>query len=86
MVNTLRGNQVVAPDDLMDIPVGSIILVGKALHGGADKGETSVWFVFAKGKAAVIDEHYPHSETEDLDWFVSWEVTIVGKNEEYVTN
>ena len=84
--NLVSGNSIVAPEDLMDIPVGSLILVGKKLDADSKWKESeggSVWFVFHEGKAVVVDNHYPDGETEDLDWFVPWEVTIVGHNLEY---
>lgn len=88
MSNPLRGNNIVAPDELMDIPVGSIIHVGNTLPeyrkpNHPELEDTSVWFVFTAGKAVVIDSFYPASETEDLDWFKRWEVTILGTNQEY---
>lgn len=84
----IRGNKIVVPSELMSIPVGSIIHVGKKLPETDTKwveSEGSVWFVFTEGKAVVIDNSYPDSETEDLDWFLPWQVTIVGFNQEYVT-
>jgi hypothetical protein len=84
----LRGNKIVTPIELMKIPVGSVILVGKKLPEAAAKWDDSeggsVWFVFDEGKAVVVDDNYPDSETEDLDWFEPWEVTIIGFNQEYV--
>lgn len=83
----VKGNQIVEPKDLMTIPVGSLILVGSKLPTAAKhwaEGEGSVWFVFTEGKAVVIDNGYPDSETEDLDWFEPWQVTIIGSNNEYV--
>jgi hypothetical protein len=82
----IPGNTIVAPSELMEIPIGTLILVGKKLpHADAkwDEGAGSVWFVFTEGKAVVIDNHYPDSETEDLDWFEPWEVTVIGFNSEY---
>ena len=81
-----KGNTIVDPADLLNIPVGSIIHVGKKLEPAShwkDSEGSSVWFVFAPGKAVVIDLAYPDSETEDLDWFKPWQVTIVGFNLEY---
>lgn len=79
------GNTVVPPEQLMEIPVGSVILVGKALPGARVNTQeaSSVWFVYSEGKAEVVNSNFPHSETEDLDWFSRWEVTIIGRNEEY---
>lgn len=71
---------VVAPEDLMNVPVGSLISVGRRLSGGdvegADDGD-SLWHVFAVGKAKLVDGNYPASETEDLDWFKPWEVVVL---------
>jgi len=81
-----KGNTIVGPEDLLNIPVGSIIHVGKKLEPAARTGDfeaSSVWFVFAPGKAVVIDSAYPDSETEDPDWFKPWQVIIVGFNLEY---
>lgn len=137
------GNYTVEPYDLMNIPVGSIILVGAKLddvyvtseeeyidryisiaadpevvfyasclectwekvgdrlehdvfmhaaeHVKKEKKasvsqpqESSVWFVFSYGKAVLVDSHYPNGETEDLDWFKPWQVTVIGSNPEYV--
>ena len=83
MKDQVYGNTRVAPADLMSIPVGSIILVGKPLDETKQDNESSVWFVYSEGKAEIINSHYHHSETEDLDWFTRWEVTIVGFNKEY---
>lgn len=136
------GNYIVKPADLMNIPVGSIIIVGAKhdevhvlteedfidryisissdsetgfyaacldctwdmsgskveqevfahaqMHVKKEKAaslteaeEHSVWFVYASGKATVVDSHYPNGETEDLDWFRPWEVTVIGFNPEY---
>lgn len=81
----MLGNRVVPPAELLQIPVGSVIHVGKVLDEGTlHEGESSVWFVYRKGKAEVVDLHYPlDSETEDLDWFKPWEVTVIGFNQEY---
>jgi len=57
------------------IPVGSIILVR------LDDDPTdvaTVWEVINHGKAVVMDEHYPHGETEDLDWLIPADIYIVG--------
>jgi hypothetical protein len=88
MVNLPTGNREVAPKDLMNIPVGSVILVGRKLDENShwEDSPGSVWFVFSKGKAEVIDNHFPNSETEDLDWFVPWQVIIVGFNAEYAAS
>lgn len=82
------GNTVVPPEQLMEIPVGSVILVGKALPGAKVNAEeaSSVWFVYSEGKAELVNSKFPNSETEDLDWFTRWEVTIIGRNEEYACN
>ena len=70
----------VAPEDLMSIPVGSLISVGRRLSGDdvkwADDGD-SLWHVFAVGKAKLVNVDYPDSETEDLDWFKPWEVVVL---------
>ena len=87
MLRMPKGTVLVAPEDLMTIPVGSVIYVGKKidLTSHWDESEDgSDWFVFTEGKAMVIDLHYPDSETEDLDWFKPWQVIIVGRNEEYI--
>ena len=90
MFETLpKGNKAVAPADLMSIPIGSIILVGKKRdavnsHKWQESEHGSVWFVFAQGKAVVISNVYPDGETEDLDWFKPWEVVIIGTNAEYL--
>lgn len=136
------GNHIVEPSDLMDIPVGSIILVGDRLDNvyvtseeeyidryisiAADpevvfyasclectwekvgerleydvfvhaaehvkkekeasiynRKDSSVWFVFSPGKAVLVNSHYPEGETEDLDWFKPWQVTVIGFNSDY---
>lgn len=87
MLRMPKGTVLVAPEDLMAIPVGSVIYVGKKLDPTSHWDESedgSAWFVFTEGKAMVIDLHYPDSETEDLDWFKPWQVIIVGRNEEYI--
>lgn len=68
-------------EELMDIPVGSIILVSEPSNNETIDAEASIWFVFAPGKAVVVDNHFPNSETEDLDWFSRWTVTILGVNQ-----
>ena len=71
---------VVAPEDLMSIPVGSLISVGRRLSEndveGSDDGD-SLWHVFAVGKAKLVNGDYHNSETEDLDWFEPWEVVLL---------
>ena len=87
MHNMPKGTVLVQPNELMNIPVGSVIYVGKKLDSAShwDQSEDgSTWFVFTEGKAMVIDLHYPDSETEDLDWFKPWQVIIVGFNKEYI--
>lgn len=71
--------RVIAPEDLLEIPVGSVIYVGKKLdpdsHWGGGNG--SVWYVSWVGKASLMGSRFPYSETEDLDWFAPWEVSVL---------
>lgn len=70
---------VVAPEDLMSIPVGSLISVGRRLSGDdVERADgDSVWHVIAEGKGMLVNGDYPGSETEDLDWFEPWEVVVL---------
>lgn len=56
-------------DALNALPVGTIIRV-------KTETENHLWYVFTPTKASVLDEHFPHSETEDLDWFAPETVTV----------
>ena len=70
--------EIVDPEDLMNLPVGTVIMVQKKDTAIEYQVETrSLWVVWVPGKAQLINEHYPHSETEDLDWFESYEVKII---------
>lgn len=75
----------VPSEDLMDIPVGTLILISGPSNNDTIKATASVWLVFSPGKAVVVDEHFPDGETEDLDWFSRWTVTILGTNQSLYT-
>jgi hypothetical protein len=69
--------KIVKPSEAHKIPVGSIILVKPDLSFDPTQPAT-VWEVFAPNKAVIMDEHYPHGETEDVDFFHPAELAIVG--------
>lgn len=74
--------EVVPRNTLMNIPIGSVIEVGKKLiknsHWSEAK-EPSYWYVFTEGKAFHMSNDRAKGETEDLDWFSPWLVRIIHK-------
>lgn len=81
LMKTFLGDNTVNPSELMSIPIGSVLYIGEKLPGGDDYGPSSinrVWFVTKAGNAIVVDAYFPDSETEDLDWFEPYAVTIIG--------
>lgn len=87
-MTVLGRKNVVDPADLMDIPVGSIIMVGErrpeASSRWSESKEPSFWHVFTPGKAALLQASFPNTETEDLDWFEPWYVVQLPLCAEFV--
>lgn len=69
--------KIASPDSLMDIPVGSVILVGSKWEEEEAWDDSSPWIVFMDGKARAMSLDFPNSETEDLDWFARWRVMVL---------
>lgn len=82
----IPGMYTVPPEYLMDLKPGSLIFVGKLLAPSTvwQEGVGSVWLVVDEGKAQLVEDDFPNSETEDLDWFTPWRVTLLAVNTAFV--
>lgn len=69
--------EIASSDSLMDIPVGSAILIGSKWDEEESWEDSSLWVVIGGGKARLMSMTFPDPETEDLDWFAQWRVMVL---------
>lgn len=77
----MKTGTIVAPENFAQIPEGSVIRVGRKIDTSDSTYEYdnsySIWLVGYEQKCILVNENFPHSETEDLEWFSPWEVMVV---------
>jgi len=57
------------------IPVGTLVLVRLDDDPSVP---AHVWEIIEDGKAILVDEHYPHGETEDIENFAPANIYTIG--------
>lgn len=72
--------RLVPEEEVPSIPVGHVIFVtGEPKDPWYDNSDPgSLWIVWGYGKAQLLMDNGFTGETEDLDWFMTWDVYDLG--------